>query len=400
MPSSSHQFFAAIEPVSDFRAVLDARNYIPLPDDWMVAVADVMGSTKAIEAGRYKDVNSLGASSIMAVLNAVGNVPIPYVFGGDGASFVIPPDLLEPVAGALYGTQQLAWDGFNMSLRAGMVPVSAIRKRGGDVRVMRFRLSDGITLSMFAGGGMGIADDLVKSTSEGAAYDIASLVDEEKLAASTPDYRGMQCRWDKIKSRNGVTVALLVWADRMEDYAAALDAIDGVLGDSEEYHPVQPSQLSLAKEFAAFRTESVIQTYGKSDMARKMYQHVRRIQAMIGRQMFAHGIKMGDFDAAEYPKQLHANTDFRKFDDMLRMIIDITPQQVQKLRDALDKTGVVYGIHEADGSLMTCLVFGYDNRHVHFVDGAEGGYAMAARELKQKLKKHRDENSPEQASAL
>ena len=48
---------------------------------------------------------------------------------------------------------------------------------------------------------------------------------------------------------------------------------------------------------------------------------------------------------------------------------------------------------------MTCLVFGYDNRHVHFVDGAEGGYAMAARELKQRLKNLPQAEAQEPASA-
>lgn len=392
MSAQSHRLFADLEPVSDFRTVLDADRYHALPDDWLVAVADVMGSTKVIEEGRYKDINSLGASAIMAVLNASGNVPLPYVFGGDGASFVIPPDLLEPVAGALHGTQQLAWDGFGLSLRAGLVPVGVIRERQADVRVLRFRLSDGITLSMFAGGGMSVADDMVKSTSEGDAYAISGLVDEDVLAAHTPDYRGMQCRWDKIKSRNGVTVSLLVSAADMPGYIAALDAVDTVLGDdSEGYHPVQPAQLSLAQDFDAFHTESVIQTYGKSQRSKRLYQHLTRIRVRIGRQLFARGMKLGDFDGAKYPKQLHANTDFRKFDDMLRMIIDVTPDQAKALRDALDEADLTYGMHESDASLMTCLVFGYDNRHVHFVDGADGGYAMAARQLKQRLKKRQKE---------
>lgn len=390
MDSPAKNIFTTFEPVTEFRSVLDERNYQDLPDDWLVAVADVMGSTKAIEAGRYKDVNSLGASSIMAVLNAVGNVPIPYVFGGDGASFVIPPELLEPVAGALYGTQQLAWDGFGLSLRAGMVPVSVIRERGASVKVLRYKLSDGITLSMFAGGGMAVADELVKSTAEGAAFEISSLVAEDALAGYTPDYRGMQCRWDAIQSRNGVSVSLLVYAGNMDDYAAALDAIDKILGDSESYHPAEPSNMSLARDLEAFHTESVIQTYGRSELRQRLYQHATRMRAVLGRQLFARGIKLGDFDGAEYPKQLHANTDFRKFDDMLRMIVDITPAQARDLRGALDETGAIYGMHEAGATLMTCLVFGYDNRHVHFVDGAEGGYAMAARELKQKLKNDGD----------
>jgi len=35
---------------------------------------------------------------------------------------------------------------------------------------------------------------------------------------------------------------------------------------------------------------------------------------------------------------------------------------------------------------MTCLIFNHEGNHVHFVDGADGGYAMAARPLKAALK--------------
>jgi hypothetical protein len=35
---------------------------------------------------------------------------------------------------------------------------------------------------------------------------------------------------------------------------------------------------------------------------------------------------------------------------------------------------------------MTCLVFSLEeSRHVHFVDGADGGYALAALQLKAQL---------------
>jgi hypothetical protein len=34
---------------------------------------------------------------------------------------------------------------------------------------------------------------------------------------------------------------------------------------------------------------------------------------------------------------------------------------------------------------MTCVVFDYFGRQVHFVDGARGGYTLAAREMKMQL---------------
>jgi hypothetical protein len=35
---------------------------------------------------------------------------------------------------------------------------------------------------------------------------------------------------------------------------------------------------------------------------------------------------------------------------------------------------------------MTCLIFQREGGHVHFVDGANGGYTLAAIELKRRLK--------------
>jgi hypothetical protein len=35
--------------------------------------------------------------------------------------------------------------------------------------------------------------------------------------------------------------------------------------------------------------------------------------------------------------------------------------------------------------LITCIVADYDKEHVHFLDGANGGYTIAAKELKRQL---------------
>ena len=45
-------------------SIADSDSFIPMPSDWHIIITDVVGSTKAIEAGRYKDVNILGACSI------------------------------------------------------------------------------------------------------------------------------------------------------------------------------------------------------------------------------------------------------------------------------------------------------------------------------------------------
>ena len=77
-------FYAQLPLFTRFEDVTHPENYSPLPDDWVILIADVVGSTKAIDSGRYKDVNVVGASAIIAVLNAAGDIVVPYTFGGDG----------------------------------------------------------------------------------------------------------------------------------------------------------------------------------------------------------------------------------------------------------------------------------------------------------------------------
>ena len=64
--------------------------FSPLPVDWVVGIADVVQSTKAIAENRYKAVNMAGAAVIVAVTNALQDRDFPFVFGGDGASFAVP----------------------------------------------------------------------------------------------------------------------------------------------------------------------------------------------------------------------------------------------------------------------------------------------------------------------
>jgi len=75
----------------EFADVLSAENYQSLPDDWLIAVTDVVASRQAIKAGRFKPVNMAGVAMISAIMNALGNQDIPYIFGGDGAALACAP---------------------------------------------------------------------------------------------------------------------------------------------------------------------------------------------------------------------------------------------------------------------------------------------------------------------
>ena len=97
--------------------------------------------------------------------------------------------------------------------------------------------------------------------------------------------------------------------------------------------------------------------------------------------------RLGRFDPAVYRRDTASNTDFRKFDDGLKLTVDCPPDTIEAIEALLlrakEDSVARYGMHRQDRALMTCIVPSpYTNNHMHFVDGAAGGYARAAEMLK------------------
>ena len=110
MPTSAgnnEDFYGRIPVFHGFARLMDPALYVPLPGDWVVGVADIVDSTKAIAGQRYKAVNMAGAAVIAAVTNALEGREFPFVFGGDGASFAVAPGDLGRAREALAATDSL-----------------------------------------------------------------------------------------------------------------------------------------------------------------------------------------------------------------------------------------------------------------------------------------------------
>ena len=121
----------------------------------------------------------------------------------------------------------------------------------------------------------------------------------------------------------------------------------------------------------------------------------------------ANKTKTASTDWGAYKARLVANTDCRKFDDVLRMVIAGSVEQRTRLRarlEALRDAGrIAFGMHVSDSSLITCIITDYTFDHVHFLDGSNGGYAAASIELKAQLKafeSQRIHNNAEVGEAL
>lgn len=379
-------FYAQLDGFTEFAELVRKELYQPVPDDWWVALVDVCNSTLAIEQGRYRDVNSVSAATMIAVLNACSPTPVPYVFGGDGISVLCPPEYRQVVGNALLAVQQLAAASFDLELRAALIPVAALRSAGTDVRVACFRPHEHFRQAMFQGGGLSLAEHWLKHPPTGTNYAVAAGF--EPLA----DFRGFECRWQAIRSPRQEVMSLLIQPCQASDeaqariYAAVLAAITAIGGNDEELQPVREQDLHLHWSPQALRGESLLQS-SRGLWSQWWYRVRVWWRLLAGRYLMRTDRSANGW--SEYRTRLVANSDFRKCDDQLRMVIAVDTRQRLLLLEWLEREyrngRLVFGIHVSDAALMTCMVSDYVHGHVHFLDGDRGGYALAARELKIRL---------------
>jgi len=388
---SSAEFYALL-PVQDaFTGIADLSNFTAMPDDWCVIIADVMNSTTAIRDGEYKAVNITGVSVITSVLNVTRPLDIPYIFGGDGATLCIPGSLEAPVREALIATRSMTQRQFGLILRIGMVPVSAIRSAGFTTLVARHRISAYFIQAAFAGGGLEYAERIIKNDSVISPFRIHEH-DESFLA----DYSGLECRWDNIPSKRGEIIALIVKAvagsleQETDIYSEIISKIQKIYGDDELSRPVYKDGLHTTLNSEKLKYEFMTRTCNKGRFGRIKYWLSMRLQILLGRVLMKYGINAGDVDWSMYQDDLVRNTDFRKFDGTLREVLSGTSEQRRLLtlylEDRYKKGECVYGLHVSDAALITCLIHNRSGSHYHFVDGADGGYAMAASHMKDQIK--------------
>jgi Protein of unknown function (DUF3095) len=389
---SSASFYAKLPLRTDFSDAGRLESYAPLPDDWHVVMCDVRNSTAAVEAGHYKNVNTLGAAVITAILNAAGKTEIPFIFEGDGAMLCVPPELLDGARAALLQTQAMARKSFALDLRIATMPAARIREAGLDILVGRHRVSDNYVQAMFAGGGMAYADRYMKDPATAPLCRV-----EAGSIRPGGNFDGLECRWQDIPSRHGETVSVMVkvLADDVGEagriYGEVVAKVREIYGADDDCHPVWPPNLSFSFSGRQLGNEVGVRAAERGAWGRWLYLMKTRAIVLLGWFLVRFGVRTAETDWGRYKTILARNSDVRKFNDCFRQILAGNAAQREALVAWLDegfaKRELVYGAHVADRAQMTCLVFDYSGRHLHFIDGADGGLSMAAKALKERVAK-------------
>jgi hypothetical protein len=378
MSRVSSRFYADLPVLTEFSAVTRPERFAPLPEDWHVAACDVRDSTAAVRAGSYKEVNTVAAAAVTAVLNAAGAVDVPFAFEGDGSVFCVPAALLEDTQAALAKTRDMARDSFGLELRVATVPVARVREAGFDILVARYQVSENYIQAVFAGGGMAWAERYMKDPATAALCAVG--------AAPRGSHEGLECRWQDIPSPHGETVSLIVRASGGDPqiYRDLIAKVAEIYGNDEQCNPVTLPALSMTLDGRRLDNEAGVRAAG----SRWRYRMWVRCVVVLGWVLMRLGVRTAETDWGRYRETLVRNSDVRKFNDVYRQILAGTAAQREALTAWLEerhaRRELAYGLHVTDRAHMTCLVFDYSGRHLHFIDGADGGLFAAATQFKQR----------------
>ncbi|MEP7374067.1 MAG: DUF3095 domain-containing protein [Chitinophagaceae bacterium] len=364
-------------PLSDL--LTEEHLFYKIPDNWYVVITDVKKSTKAVEQGLHETVNLIATGSIVAVLNIAykANMTVPFFFGGDGATFIIPSSILASTLHALVIHQENSKRNYDLGLRVGSVPVADIYREGHSLKIGKLRTSQLFSIPVMLGDGLSYAEKVIK----GEDYLLSSLsAKEEQL-----DLTGMQCRWDKIKPPQDYdeVVSLLVIAQDFEKQAVAfkkvVDTLDEIYGGQEKRKPISVPMLKLKTTLEKISQEMRVKFGG----FRPTYLIHKWITTLLG--FFYFRTKQGK----KYLLQLVDMSDTLVIDGKINTVISGTSSQREKLQVALndlERDGYIsYGLFVSKESIMSCYVRNMNEEHIHFVDGSEGGYTKAATMLKRKF---------------
>ncbi|MEA5618006.1 DUF3095 family protein [Cronbergia sp. UHCC 0137] len=381
---NSQHFYEQLPALKNFKQFTDLQNYSHLPEDWYVVITDVVNSTKAIERGRYKDINMASALSLVAVINLNPKFNLPFVFGGDGITLLVSKPMLSDILSVLSDNRQLVKRTFNLVLRVGFVPVEDIYQAGYKLQVAKYQVSPTYSQILIFGEGIDYAESLIKSTQHGYNY----LIPEDYEITNSANYTGFSCPFEDVRSSREEIISVIIkvrkefFYNQHIFYKQVLDKVEFIFGSFEESHPLALSKLRFINS-KSDRAKSLmnIQLDKKNGLAKILGMIAFKLLFVV---TFSYAKIIYHF----FDDKIHflASSDYKKFDGTLKMTLACDQKQrieFEKYLEKMKQEGKIYfGIHTSDRALITCLV---GANEVHLVDSADGGYALAAKQLKKQI---------------
>jgi hypothetical protein len=380
MPDNTH-FYTKLpvhkDPISGLLGQPQAFERVP--GDWWVIITDIKNSTAAIRVGQHQTVNLVATGSIISTINIAKKqgTQIPFFFGGDGATLLVPDCMKEAAFEALIRHRENTFANFDLELRVGCMSVSSLYWAGKNLEIAKVALEKDFDVPLVLGEGLRFAEKIIKSES--------FTVEEPSSSQPVLDLEGMNCRWDKIEPPGKrLEIVCLIIDARNENsqrtaFQKVMNSIDSIYGSPRKRKPLSTQQLHLKVSWKRIITES------KVKFGHLSFFYVLWNWLLTGFGPFYFAV---NDEGKQYLKELVEWSDTLVIDGRIHTIITGTERQraeLVKILDELETTGdILYGIHISPQSIMSCYVRKGEKQHLHFVDGSEGGYTKAAGVLKKK----------------
>ncbi len=380
---TNDQFYGALPlnqiPVTHLLA--EEHLFHRIPEDWHIIVTDIKGSTKAVKSGMQQIVNLIASGSIIAALNIgrTANISVPFFFGGDGATLLVPNSILSFTMLALKEHSKNAKRNHKIDLRVGYLPVTEVYNNNHQLLLSKGCLGGSFAIPVVLGNGLKYAEDVIKSQQ----FEVPDVAPEESIL----NLEGMECRWDRIKPPDGAQeiVCLLVEVKEQERHAEifkkVLDQIEMIYGSQDQRNPISIPKLKLKATPARIAKEMQVRL-GKFQWSYLIKQFFITLFGFAYFRFYQTG--------KNYLNKLVELSDTLVLDGRINTVITGTASQRERLTKALEeieKEGdIFFGLHVSEESVMSCYVRNREDQHIHFVDGSQGGYTQAAGMLKKKLK--------------
>lgn len=304
----------------------------PVPPDWHVAIADVVSSTTAVAAGRHNDVNLLAAGSLIAALNVAKKykTEIPFFFGGDGSTLLVPEPMLKEVLGSLAAHNANAVRNFGLQLHTGSLPVARVVNDGHAIRVAKLYVDASFTKAIAVGDGLRYAEEKIKARE---AENAIPAADEEL------NVTGLECRWNKIKPPldEDENVCYLIEATHHEAqlpvFGDVLQKMEEVFGDTQTRNPLSLERLRFMISLRKVRREMM----AKFGRWRAGYYLSTFFRTLFGKFYLSYNWRIGGQSGHEYLRQLIAHADTLTVDGRINTIICGKPGQHERLLSYLSQ---------------------------------------------------------------
>lgn len=356
------------------------EHFCLLPGQWHVITTDIKGSTKEVLGGRQEKINRTATASTAVVLNiaAKQSIEIPFFFGGDGTTFLVPPCILYESMNALRAYSAATQRHSQQLLRVGSIAVSELYGLGHSIKIARYAEHLTAPIPIIIGSGLQCAERLLKSDQP--------VVDPEEGAADLT-VSGMLCRWDHIPPGDKKEIITLVVcvskpALQRDVLSQVMKKLESTYGEMAQRQPITRKNLRLKSTFKNVVSEQQLLS-GKTGLLGWI---VLKLLQQLGKLYYK--LPLGQKQLSELVKM----SDTLVVDGRISTVIAGNKSKRMELLDFLQdcETGgrLYYGMHISEASVMSCYVHNAHNRHYYFVDGADGGFTRAASIMKAKMTTH------------